>query len=351
MKNGVNVAGVSELMHEIRDDSAQGVFAYDAEAQWTGGDSLLAFVNSAMIGSVKSSRSFQWRVTLAESASVSDVSAREMVFTPEELALTGLGACAMLTMVKGATTCGRNIQSLQFLVKGKHYPAVDGHPAVLADFDYRVEFDAESEEDNHLFSEVLKKLSNHSPNHRTIVERNTVSVPNADLQVNTLNAVAIDRHSELLQVEMNWEYGFQLHVSYDDVRYTRVDQPKQAGGIDKGANPQEILMSAFAACLSRTFIQLMAKEKLSLNGVKVQTKGHVDMRGMLGIDPSIPSKLQSISVDFFVDSPASKQTLDGLILKAIEQSPITRLIIEPQQVNLHLHRQSAQIIAFVSKGE
>ncbi|MGH1438626.1 MAG: OsmC family protein [Cellvibrionaceae bacterium] len=350
MKNGVNVAGVSEMMHEIRGNAVEGVFAYDAEAQWTGGDTLNAFVNSALIGSVKSARGFQWRMTLGESAPVSETCTKEMLFTPEELALTGLGSCAMLTMVKGATTCGRNIQSLRFLVKGKHYPADKNKAATLSDFDYRVEFDADSEEDNMLFSEVLKKLSHHSPNHRTIVERNVISVKEADITIDKLGEMAALTKSKDLQVEMNWEYGFQLKVNYDSVRYTRVDQPKQAGGIDRGANPQEILMSAFASCLTRTFIKLMGDSNLPLNGVTVRTTGHVDMRGMLGIAPSIPSKLQDISASFDVDTSVSKNEINQIIEQSIQQSPVSRLLIEPQSVNLHLHRHSAQIIQFVSKG-
>ncbi|MGH1427168.1 MAG: OsmC family protein [Arenicella sp.] len=351
MKNGVNVAGVSELMHEIREDNTQGVFAYDAEAQWTGGDTLLAFVNAALIGSVKSARNFQWRITLNDEASVSSVCAKEMVFTPEELALTGLGSCALLTMVKGATTQGRNIQSLKFSVTGKHYLKNDDHPALLTDFDYRVDFDAESPEDNLLFSEILKKLSHHSPNHRTIVESNPVTVSGTDLVIDELVSVTAVGDAKELFVELDWEYGFQLMVKYPDrVRYTRVDQPKQGGGIDRGANPQEILMSAFAACLTRTFVNLAEEQQITLNGLKVRTTGLVDMRGMLGIDPDVPSKLQEINAIFDVDTPADDVLVNQIILQSIEQSPITRLLIEPQSVNLHLHRHSAQILEFVSKG-
>ena len=350
MKNGVNVAGVSELMHEIRDDFAQGVFQYDAEAQWAGGNALLAFVNSARIGSVKSARDFQWRVTFAEDASVSEVAGGELVFTPEELALTGLGACAMLTMVKGATTCGRNIQSLRFTVKGKHYPKDAQQPAILKDFDYRVDFEAESEQDNLLFAEVLKKLSNHSPNHRTIVERNAIRVGDSNLELASVKAVEPESTARELIVRMDWEYGFQLLVTYDEVRYTRVDQPKQAGGIDKGANPQEILMSAFAACLSKTFIALAADEGLSLNGLNVRTTGYVDMRGMLGIDPSVPSKLQAIKADFRIDSELPASAFDDLITRAIETSPVARLLIEPQQVKLNLFRDGQQLLELVSQG-
>lgn len=351
MKNGVNVAGVSEMMHEIRGDNSQGVFAYDAEAQWTGGSTLNAFVNPALIGSVKSARDFQWRITLEDTAAFSSVCQKEMVFTAEELALTGLGACAMLTMVKGATTCGRNIQTLNFLVQGNYYPANDASPALLSDFDYRVDFEAEAEEDNELFAGVLKKLAHHSPNHRTIVERNPISIPAIELTSDALADVAPADQGKQIQVSMDWEYGFQLKVSYDDVRYTRVDQPKQGGGIDKGANPQEILLSAFSACMARTFIDLMEKSDLQLSGVKVRTKGHVDMRGMLGIDPEVPSKLQELAVTFDVDTAADDAKVNAIIGESLYKSPVARLLIEPQSVNLHLHRKDKKLIEFVSKGE
>jgi|GEM_PF-5469609 len=352
MKNGVNVAGVSELMHEIRGDSTEGVFAYDAEAQWTGGDTLIAFVNPALIGSVKSARGFFWRVTLSDEAPVSAVCQRETVFTPEELALTGLGSCALLTMVKGATTRGRTIESLRFLVRGKHYLKTESQAACLSDFDYRVEFAAEAEEDTLLFTEVLKKLANHSPNHRTIVERNTLTVGGPqNLSFDSLEPVNLDVKHRELSVDIQWDYGFQLFAYYPDgVRHNRIDQPKQGGGIDRGANPQEVLMSAFVSCLTRTLIEIASESNVALNGVKVRASGHVDMRGMLGIDPKIPSKLQDITLNIDADCEASDSQMRELIQGAVYRSPVARLLIEPQAVHLHLFRDKQLITEFLSQG-
>ncbi len=353
MKNGVSIAGMSEIMHEIKGDTAEGIFSYAAWSEWSGGETLAANVAPAVIGTVKSSRGFGWRVALGDKAAVSDVCQSDWVFLPEELALAGLGSCALLTMVKGASTRGSSLEHLCFKVKAVcHRQPEDKVVTALTDFDYRVEFEADAAGENQMFQEILTKLSNHSPNHRTIAEANTVSLCQpVKAEIAEMAPVSAADSQTEIRVDVHWEYGFQLHAAYaDGLRRLKIDQPKQAGGIDKGANPQEILLASLVACLTRTLVAHAEQANILLDGVRVDASGHVDMRGMLGIAPEVPSKLQNISLNFSLDSHADQSALHDLIYRAAESSPILRLLVEKQRIALHLYRGETFITEFISEG-
>ena len=353
MKNGVSIAGMSEIMHEIKDFPEEGVFSYAAWSEWSGGETLMAGVDPAVIGTLKSSRDFTWQIATGPQVSVSDICQRDWIFLPEELALSALGACALLTMVKGASTRGSILEHLSFRVKADcHHQHATQALMALTDLDYHIEFDADEAGENEMFQEILTKLAYYSPNHRTIVEANPLAIErpvSADItELATWSGT--DTATEIF-AEVHWEYGFQLHAKYGDgIRRLKIDQPKQAGGIDKGANPQEILLAALASCVTRTLMVQAKQAEVVLNGVRLETSGYVDMRGMLGIAPDTPTKMQNISLNFALDSPADQSALNDLIYQAVESSPVFRLLVEKQSIGLHLYRGETLVTEFISES-
>jgi uncharacterized OsmC-like protein len=67
----------------------------------------------------------------------------------------------------------------------------------------------------------------------------------------------------------------------------RVDEPLELCGTNQFANPQEYLQSALNACMMVGYVAVAALMGVKLTKLEVRTSGDIDLRGFLGIDPSV----------------------------------------------------------------
>lgn len=96
------------------------------------------------------------------------------------------------------------------------------------------------------------------------------------------------------------------HVSY-------ADQPKEAGGQDKGPCPIELTMQALSGCIA-TFIQILAeKQKLSIKNFTVTSECS------LNADGNNPEGIFDVKTKVVFDSEESDETLTKL-LAIVEKS-------------------------------
>ncbi len=66
-----------------------------------------------------------------------------------------------------------------------------------------------------------------------------------------------------------------------------VDEPLELLGSNRAANPQEMLMTALNACMMVGYVVGAAVEGITLEQVEIETTGSLDLRGFLGIDPTV----------------------------------------------------------------
>ncbi|TVQ31660.1 MAG: OsmC family peroxiredoxin [Phycisphaeraceae bacterium] len=67
----------------------------------------------------------------------------------------------------------------------------------------------------------------------------------------------------------------------------RTDEPPELCGGNTAANPQEVLMSAVNACMMVGYVALAAIEGITLESLEIETTGELDLRGFLGLDPTV----------------------------------------------------------------
>ncbi len=67
----------------------------------------------------------------------------------------------------------------------------------------------------------------------------------------------------------------------------RVDEPLELCGTNQHPNPQETLLAALNACMIVGYSALCALEGIELEELHIETEGNIDLRGFLGIDPSV----------------------------------------------------------------
>ena len=66
-----------------------------------------------------------------------------------------------------------------------------------------------------------------------------------------------------------------------------IDEPRELGGTDQFANPQEHLLAALNACMTVGYVAQCAVRGIRLDRLEIETDGEIDLRGFLGIDPAM----------------------------------------------------------------
>jgi uncharacterized OsmC-like protein len=72
------------------------------------------------------------------------------------------------------------------------------------------------------------------------------------------------------------------------------DEPFELLGRNTAPNPQELLLSALAACLTVGYVTAASMQGIVLEKLEVETAGLLDLRGFLCVDPSIPPGFETI---------------------------------------------------------
>ncbi|TDU26473.1 putative OsmC-like protein [Panacagrimonas perspica] len=91
-----------------------------------------------------------------------------------------------------------------------------------------------------------------------------------------------------------------------------VDEPPELGGNDAGANPVELLLSSLGTCQAIVYSLYANVMGIELESVTVDVKGQLDIRGLFGVDLSIPPGFQDISFETRITSSADAATIQEL---------------------------------------
>jgi uncharacterized OsmC-like protein len=101
----------------------------------------------------------------------------------------------------------------------------------------------------------------------------------------------------LWEVTTSWKGGARTQTHVDGFhiggQYVKkdfnisTDEPLELGGTNQNANPQETLMAALNACMMVGYVVGCAMEGIELEELRIETKGEIDLRGFLGLDPDV----------------------------------------------------------------
>lgn len=111
-----------------------------------------------------------------------------------------------------------------------------------------------------------------------------------------------------------------------------IDEPPELGGSDAGVNPVELLLVALGTCQEIMYGAYASVMGVPLNSVKVNLRGYLDLRGLLSIDPAIPSGYQKITFETEVDSPADTETLMKLVQIVESHCPVLDSLVRAIEV-------------------
>src|SRR5205814_10389986 len=81
------------------------------------------------------------------------------------------------------------------------------------------------------------------------------------------------------------------------------------GGSNSFANPQDHLIAALNACITVGYVAQCAVRGITLESLAIETDGEIDLRGFLGIDPTVPQGYEHLSYPVRIGGNGTKEQL------------------------------------------
>ena len=87
-----------------------------------------------------------------------------------------------------------------------------------------------------------------------------------------------------------------------------IDEPNELGGSNRFANPQDHLIAALNACMTVGYVAQCAVREITLESLTIETDGEIDLRGFLGIDPSVPQGFENLNYTIRIKGSGTKNS-------------------------------------------
>jgi uncharacterized OsmC-like protein len=152
----------------------------------------------------------------------------------------------------------------------------------------------------------------------------------------TINAVKDRRDLAKFQFRATseWVSGTHTHVtagSFDGAGGTHehkatysvdVDHPTVLVGTDEGPSPVEYLLVGLAGCLSAGIGNIAAARGVTLNSVKAEVEGDIDLQGILGLSDEVRNGYEQIRINFTIDADAPAEKVREIVEQSRARSAV-----------------------------
>lgn len=108
-----------------------------------------------------------------------------------------------------------------------------------------------------------------------------------------------------------------------------VDEPPELGGGDSAPNPVELLLVALGTCQEIMYSAYASVMGVPLNGVKVNLRGYLDLRGLFGMSGDVPAGYQKVIFETELDSPADPESIAKLVEAVESHCPVLDTLVRP----------------------
>jgi uncharacterized OsmC-like protein len=100
------------------------------------------------------------------------------------------------------------------------------------------------------------------------------------------------------------------------------DHPGVLVGADNAPTPVEFLLHAIASCITSGIGNIAAARGVKLTEVTSTVEGDIDLRGILGLDPSVRNGYQQMRVHFTIKGDATAEKLREIVEQAKARSAV-----------------------------
>jgi len=127
--------------------------------------------------------------------------------------------------------------------------------------------------------------------------------------------------------------GVNCTAKVRDFNEMVIDEPPLLGGSDKGMNPIELIAAALGTCQEIMYAAYAAVMDIKLDAVTVDVKGRVDLRGLFGLDESVPAGYSTISYITKISSQEENEKVEQLVQAVESHCPVLDTLVRPISVS------------------
>ena len=117
-------------------------------------------------------------------------------------------------------------------------------------------------------------------------------------------------------------YGAGQDIPHAKTFRLQADEPAILLGTDLGANPVEHLLHALAACVTSSMVYHAAARGIVIEAVESSLEGQIDLRGFLGLDPSVRNGYQDIRMTLRIRADVTDEQFQELCALGPQFSPV-----------------------------
>lgn len=136
----------------------------------------------------------------------------------------------------------------------------------------------------------------------------------------------------VFRAQTRWEEGVRCTGKVRDFAPITVDEPPELGGTDAGPNPVELVLVALGTCQEIMYSAYAAVMGIPLNSVRVDLRGFLDLKGLFGLDPAVPSGYQKVEFEAIIDSPAGPEKVQELVHAVQTHCPVLDTLARPIEI-------------------
>ncbi|MCL5022428.1 MAG: OsmC family protein [Nitrospirae bacterium] len=138
-----------------------------------------------------------------------------------------------------------------------------------------------------------------------------------------------------------WKGGFKVETCSRDFTLT-ADEPEMLCGTNTAANPVEMVLQAYGACLSIGYAMNAAVRGIKIDDIKIDLEGEIDLPGFLGLEP--PEKLhmdrlpgfKNITAKVKIKADVDEKKLRELHKHVVSTSPVGLTLSRPVKIDTAL---------------
>jgi uncharacterized OsmC-like protein len=117
-------------------------------------------------------------------------------------------------------------------------------------------------------------------------------------------------------------YGAGAEQSHKRVFRFDADHPELFAAEDAGPTPVEFVLHALASCITAGIASVAANRGIRLDSVTSTIEGDMDLRGILGIDPTVRNGYSGLRLAFHVEGDADPDELRAIVAQSAKRSAV-----------------------------
>jgi len=141
----------------------------------------------------------------------------------------------------------------------------------------------------------------------------------------------------------SWKGGFKVETCSREFTLS-ADEPEMLCGTNTAANPVEMVLQAYGACLTIGYAMNAAVRGIEIHDIKINIEGEIDLPGFLGLEP--PEKLgmdklpgfKNIKAAVKISADADEQTINELHKHVVGTSPVGLTLSRPVMVETTIQK-------------